>query len=529
MGKNAYFQVEITDGQVILNFYPAQDGGEELKTNEVANYLSLKNLPYDLVALDNAIKGPNGKIKLCDGSPIIESESISVTVAEDKMTAYARFYPPFKDGTIKNEADIISDLKLYGVKFGTNKEEIAAFIANREYCKTYVVANGMPITEGKDAVIHYNFKTDLTGRPAQNEDGSVDYHNLDNICRVSAGDVLATMEPAVNGRAGMNVLGEILKARDVKRLKLQHGNNITVSEDGLTMTSEIDGLVNLVEDKVFVSNILEVNDVDASTGDINFNGGVLVRGDVKTGYKVIANGDIEVKGAVENAYVESTAGQVIVARGINGMAQGTLKASGNILCKYIQNAKVFAGGYVESDCIINSEVVASTRVCVQGKKGFITGGVVRAGTEIEVKTLGSEMGSDTTVEVGTDPAMRDRYNRLKKEIAEYSKSVAQNEPLAVALITKIKSGARTSPEQLKQAQVLAKMVSEQKEAIANNTKEMGLLEIELDKESDAVLRVTGVAYPGANILISGATLMLKTEYHYCRFKKEGADVRMVAI
>ena len=528
MSKNAYFQIEVENKQVFLKIVKAVDGGANLATNEVANYLASKNLPFDLASLDAFIKGGKGRLKLCDGEPILESEGIVINVSEDKMSAYCRFYAPFTGGAVKNEEDIISDLKLRGVKFGIVEETVKHFLATREYCKTYVIAKGRPVEEGSDAFINYLFETNLSAKPAMNEDGSVDYHNLNTVCHVMAGDELAKMTPAVVGTPGMNVFGETIKPRDVKNVKFQFGNNIEISEDGLTLISKVNGHVNLVEDKVFVSSVYDINNVDASTGDVEFNGDILIRGDVKTGYRVKSTGSIEIKGAVENAYVEA-GGNIVVARGINGMANGTLKAEGNILCKYIQNAKVYAGGYIESDCSINSEVVASEYVRIQGKKGFITGGIVRAGKEIEVKSLGSDMGADASVEVGTDPAVRDRYARLQKEVAEFTKSVAQNEPVAVALIQRIKSGQRVSPEQLKMAQDIAKQVSEQKEAIKRDTQELAVLEIEMDKESDAVVRVTGVAYPGSTVTISGAMLYLKTEYHYCRFKKENSEVRMVAM
>ena len=529
MGKNAYFQISVEEKEVFLNIYAASDGGKILTTNEVANYLTVKNIPFDLVKLDAVLKDNEDKrIKLADGDRPIESAMCNITVSDDKMTAYARIYPPFAGGKPATADEIASDLKLNGIKYGTDKEMIDRFVSHPAYCTTFVVAKGLPVTEGEDAVIDYHFNTDLSGRPAQNEDGSVDFHNLNTVCQVQEGDVLATMKPAVNGRAGMNVLGEILKPREVKKLKFAYGNNISVSEDGLSLITNVTGLVNLVEEKVFVSNVMEVNDVDASTGDIDFDGGVLIRGDVKTGYRVKATGDIDIKGAVENAEVIS-GGQIVVARGINGNSTGTLKAEGNVICKYIQNARVFAGGYVETDCVIHSEIVAGTRICVQGKKGFINGGSVRAKTEIEVKTLGSEMGTMTSVEVGVDPIMRDEYNRLKKEVADLQKSLAQNEPLAVALITKLKSGQRMSPEQKQQAMDLAKLVTDQKNTITNNTLRIGELEVALDMESTAVLRVTGKAYPGVVISISGATLNLKTEYHFCRFIREGADVVMAAM
>ena len=65
-----------------------------------------------------------------------------------------------------------------------------------------------------------------------------------------------------------------------------------------------------------------------------------------------------------------------------------LKAKSNIICRFIENATVVSGGYVDAEAILHSKVDAYGEVIVKGKKGFITGGVVRAGNLIEAQTIG---------------------------------------------------------------------------------------------------------------------------------------------
>ena len=90
------------------------------------------------------------------------------------------------------------------------------------------------------------------------------------------------------GDVGTNVMGEKLKPREVKKKKLKYGRNITVSEDKLTMISEVDGHVTLVDDKVFVSDVLTVENVDNSTGDIDYEGSVQVNGNVCANFTIKA-------------------------------------------------------------------------------------------------------------------------------------------------------------------------------------------------------------------------------------------------
>ena len=127
-----------------------------------------------------------------------------------------------------------------------------------------------------------------------------------------------------------------------------------------------------MDDKVFVSNIYEVEDVDASTGDINYDGNVLVKGNVRSGYTIIAKGNIEVNGVIEGAVLR-TDGDILLKRGIQGMGKADVECEGNLVAKFIENARVVAGGFIQADSIMHSKVSAKGEIEISGKKGFVTG------------------------------------------------------------------------------------------------------------------------------------------------------------
>ena len=130
--------------------------------------------------------------------------------------------------------------------------------------------------------------------------------------------------------------------------------------------------------KVFVSDVYEVPaDVDNSTGNIEYEGSVLIHGNVKTGFEVHASGDIIVEGVVEGAVLSSD-NQIIVKHGIHGMYKCDLRAGTNLMAKYIESATVRAGGYVEAEIILNSDVSVNGAVRARGRKGLINGGTVHA-------------------------------------------------------------------------------------------------------------------------------------------------------
>ncbi|MBR2274766.1 MAG: DUF342 domain-containing protein, partial [Lachnospiraceae bacterium] len=306
---------------------------------------------------------------------------------------------------------------------------------------------------------------------------------------------------------------------------------IELSEDGTELRSAVNGNVSLINDTIFVKDVYEVKDVDTATGNIDYKGDVLVAGNVLGGFSVKATGTVEVKGVVEGAKIE--AGEdIIIGRGMNGMGKGELKAGRNIVAKFFENAKITAGGYIRSDAIINSEVSAGTDIEVNGKKGNITGGGAIAGGIIAAKTLGSEMGIETRIEVGSDPSLKAQVISLEGDIAKLNKAIEQINPVLVAYTQRLKRGEKLTEEQLTQMKQMSAKFKALSGALEKENVIYESLNKKLKESSSAekiAIKVSGVAYPGTVIVIQNATKELHTETQHSRFVREGADVRIKAL
>ena len=528
--KNGYFKLQFTENESFLTLYPPVDGGAPIQVDELRDYCVSKGFPgIDIVAIkkvvDNLSKPVN--IKIAEKKGIPTPESFHVQISSDKMSATCRFFPPSTGGAQLNIMDIKSTLKLQNVVKGVDDKAIEAYLADRHYCTDYVLARGLEPTSGQDAVIEYFFNTNPNLKPKLLEDGSVDFHSLEAISIVKAGDRLAQLTREVPGDPGYNVTGDILPPREVKKLKLQFGRNIELSEDELTITSKVNGHASLVEDKVFVSDVYEVSDVDNSTGDIEYAGNVCVLGNVKTGFSIKAEGDVEVRGVVENANIDAT-GNVTIARGMNGMSQGTINAGGNVISKFIENANITSGGFVHSEAILHSNVVCKGEVTVTGKKGFITGGCVRTPATVSAKIIGSTMGAATDIEVGTDPKIKLKANSLTEEIANLRKKVEAAEPALLTLTTRIKSGEQLRPEQIIYFKQISAQYKELKDELASKTDELNDILDAMDElpEGEACVKVEGFAYPGTKITINETSIVLNKPVQHGRFVKDGADIRV---
>lgn len=233
---------------------------------------------------------------------------------------------------------------------------------------------------------------------------------------------------------------------------------------------------------------------------------------------------MEVRGVVEGAHIE-TDGDIIIARGMNGMGKGVLKAGGRVILKFAENATIYAGAYVESESILHSNVNANTEVIVDGRRGFIAGGIVRATEKISCKTLGSSMGADTVVEVGVNPEQKKRFQELQKEVMEITKNLKNIQPILVNATQRLKKGEKFPPEQMKYIQTLAMANKQQMEQLEADQLELKQLDELMQSQGQACVCVSDDVYAGTKIAIGDVSMVLKSSMRYCRFIRERGDIK----
>ena len=529
---NSYFKLKIKGDGTYLELYPPVGNGSPLEFDELQGYLQSHGFIADKVVIAKAIQGANGEkceVKIDNRVSREENESYSLDISDDNMTCTARFYPATDKGEELQKDEIIKDLRFKKVSFGIKNDVINSFFEDKHYCTDYVIAQGKPVREGTDGYVEYLFNTDPSTKPTLNPDGTVDFFNLNIISPCKEGQVVARLIPADHGDDGVDILGGYVTPKEVKEPRFSYGRNLKVSEDGKELISEVNGNVTLVDDKVFVSNIYEVNDVDTSTGNIEYDGDVHVNGNVKAGFSVKASGNVEVRGVVEGAYVEA-GGDIIITRGMNGMGKGQIVAGRNIVSKFLENASARAEGYIHSEAIIHSKIISKSDVVVTGKKGFITGGSVQALGNVEAKIIGSEMGVDTDIQVGQDPSIKLKATSMQQEITEKNKKLNQVKPVLVTLTMRMKKGDKLTPDQLRNLKQLSEEFKNLNEEISKLMDEYDKYMDSIDiKDTESVVKVSDCAYPGTKITISEVYTQLKTPAIRSRFVKEGADIRIKAL
>ncbi|MDR2490922.1 MAG: FapA family protein [Spirochaetaceae bacterium] len=414
------FVKRLADGVHIKVTAPVGEGERAVYNDAVKVLAAAKVRDYDDDAVKDAVKKHAGiyvRVGNYSNNPAHNS-IMNVEISDDQMRAFLHVTPTGPAGADIMLEDIQKILSMNGVVAGISQEFLESFADKPIYKEKICVAKGEPAVSGMNSFMQYFFETDQSKiKLKESSDGRIDFKEMNIIENVRQGQKLAVWNPADRGRDGQTVTGRILMATPGKETAFDIGHNVHIDSDKITIIADVDGQVMLINGKINVEPLYEVaGDVGVKTGNIEFLGNVVVKGDIADGFKVKAAGNIDVSGTVNKATLIAGA-DIIVKQGIYGKEGMIIQAGRSVWAKFIENATVRSGNMVVvSDGIINSYVDADKRILCSGRRAKIVGGRVRAAEEINCKTLGAAGGSTETVcEVAFDPQSKEALEALNKE------------------------------------------------------------------------------------------------------------------
>lgn len=484
-------------------------------------------LSVDLTKIKQAVEvgSYNNWIKIAEQQEQkkIDSECL-VKLSSDNMQAYIILTKPIGGSDITEKA-IYEALKVNSVVLNIKDSEIKNAVAAKAYDKEILIAEGIEPQPGEDAVLTYHFDISTERSVSIDKDGKVDYHELSLIKNVKQGQVLVTLTPHTLGIPGKNVKGAEVAGKDGKKLVLPRGKNVDVSSDGLELVATVDGEVKVLDGKVNVFSLYEVkHNVDNSTGNIRFNGKVVVMGNVLTGFVIEAEGDVEVYGVVEGALIRSN-GNIILHRGIQGMNRGELYCEGDLIAKFIENSKIEVKGNIQSDAIMHSQVTCGRKLEANGRKGLLVGGSFKVGEEIKAKVVGSPMATITELEVGVNPDMRKKYEEVKNELKQVTDNLDKTAK-AVELLTKMSKNTELPLDKKlllsKSVQLKLQLQLRQEQILG----EQNELEAYFEELSRGKVRVYDIIYSGCRIIIGSSMMYIKDSIKFVSFYRANAEIKM---
>lgn len=458
--------------------------------------------------------------------------NLELTIADNKMHAYLNFYQ-YEDSFTCTLAELEALLAAHKVTYGLKKTVLADIAAQPHVYKSglTLVAEGLAPQDGQDGSIRVLKNEDMDSqRPKEQHDGTVDLKETKILNNVVVGERIAELIPATKGIPGTNVLGQSVPGKDGKEARFKLGKNVVVDDSQRCMYAAIDGLIVKTDrDKYNVFPVYEVNgDVDYRTGNIDFVGTVVVRGNVLTGFKIKAAGDIRVYGGVEGAQLEAS-GSVEVVGGIIASNKGYVHAGQQVKCIFMQEANVTAGtDVIVSQSIMHSQVRAGQQVICNGTKGLIVGGVIQAGDLVQARTVGNSMSTVTSIEVGVLPELRNELNELRNQLRNSMANLEKTEK-ALRILDPLASAGQLAPDKMAmrvKLNVTKKSLLQEQTDIRERTFE---IEKMLEESGVAKIEVYQHIYGGTKIVIGRSVRFVKDVCKRVCFRMIDGEVGMISL
>lgn len=289
--------------------------------------------------------------------------------------------------------DIYFLLAEKAVTYGIDDETIREILDKEIYSQEFIIAVATPPVRGKDAIITELIPIDPDAKPLLNEDGTADYKRWENIRQIKKGEVICSRIPPTPGIAGISVFGHPLSPTPGEDRALPVGTNTKVTDDETKLIAAENGFLYRSGRDICIGSIYIIKgDVDFNTGNINYSGDVLVRGNVNGGFSVVADGSISIEGFVESSYIESKGGSVIIRGSVFGMSKATLKAANNFSAENVMDAKIIAGKKVIVKKQVRSCRIETEDLEMPGEGQLISSQVFFKGT-VRVGSIGGKIES----------------------------------------------------------------------------------------------------------------------------------------
>lgn len=268
----------------------------ELKYDEPESYFDLKVSRDKVEAYIRYINRSGAKYRLKDESP--KSKLILTVEVEDIIEAPHRSLDELKEFLQRKK-----------IVRGIIEENLVAVLENPNSRDAYLVARGELPVDGKDAYVRYLFEE----KQASLAEAGLFEHG--RLVSVIPGEVIAVKVHKEEGQDGWDIYGEKIPHKGALdcEIKVKRGCEIVKGgEEAVSLISGRPFLENMGQSAILsVEPIYVVQEVSPTTGNIKFAGDVEVKGDVRDGCCIEADGNVEVYGNVSRATVKAGSSVIV--------------------------------------------------------------------------------------------------------------------------------------------------------------------------------------------------------------------------
>ena len=425
-------------------------------------------------------------------------------------------------------AQLLGFLNSANVTFGIDQDMLVKLSNNPVYGRPVKVAEGTAQQQGTPGYFEYHFDTTVNRKPTIRPDGTADYMSIKTIETIQEGDVIATYHPAVQGSRGMSVRGQILEPKPVRDLPPLIGRGFDRSSDNLTYTAKITGKIEVNQGKINISPVHEVKgDVGIETGNIKFNGDVIVHGGVHDGAVIDAAGNVVIHGLIEDCDIRAGK-DLFLLSGVKGNEKTIIDCKGSVTAQFVEYAIITCGGDISADYFFKSKVSCDGHIELNGNNASIIGGYVSAVQGIEVNDIGNSFGTNTNVAVGVDVELAAEYEILAKKIQAISSNVLKIKK-GIEEFDKLGEERGINYKEDPRRMQLLRVRIRDEAVVLEETKKLNRLREVIKSGQGATIKVFRRIYPGSSISIDDHHVSILDIHERVEIEKSEEGVKLVKI
>ena len=425
-------------------------------------------------------------------------------------------------------AQLLGFLNNANVTFGIDQDMLVKLSNNPVYGRPVKVAEGTAQQQGTPGYFEYHFDTTVNRKPTIRPDGTADYMSIKTIETIQEGDVIATYHPAVQGSRGMSVRGQILEPKPVRDLPPLIGRGFDRSSDNLTYTAKITGKIEVNQGKINISPVHEVKgDVGIETGNIKFNGDVIVHGGVHDGAVIDAAGNVVIHGLIEDCDIRAGK-DLFLLSGVKGNEKTIIDCRGSVTAQFVEYAIITCGGDISADYFFKSKVSCDGHIELNGNNASIIGGYVSAVQGIEVNDIGNSFGTNTNVAVGVDVELAAEYEILAKKIQAISSNVLKIKK-GIEEFDKLGEERGINYKEDPRRMQLLRVRIRDEAVVLEETKKLNRLREVIKSGQGATIKVFRRIYPGSSISIDDHHVSILDIHERVEIEKSEEGVKLVKI
>lgn len=385
---------------------------------------------------------------------------VMIFSAPDWTAAWGFVLPALGNGEKPTQHSVLSALGEQKICYGVDNGAVDRMVSPEGALTLIKLAACDPPVPGEDGrtVEHFS-RTVGSPQIQENDRGVVNFDDLNWLTHIDEGTVICDIIEPTQGKPGTDIQGKTIRPYNGKKAVLPRGDGVVLNPEGNALIAKVTGQISFKDGRFHVYDVITVQgNVDNSTGSLDVQGDLVIHGNVQAGFTIRATGNITIGGQVEGSQV-TAGGSIVVSRGMNGNVTGRLTAGHDVVCKYIENAKVRAEGDVYMDSIVNCDISAKGKVVVKTGRGVIIGGTIRSMGGIEAKTIGNLAGRTTTLIIGPTKKFLEEMARVEGELAALDQQGTKLGPAVRKMKEKPLKAALEQMEQLKEAMLRKQIVA----------------------------------------------------------------------